>query len=76
MKISAGQEFGLTLLQPLRSGQGLALGPTPIVPGIIWFMFVVYVWLDGKQTPEPIIKLQPVQSIRSYWVGPGELICG
>jgi hypothetical protein len=40
MKILARQEFGLTLLKPLRAGQRLALGTLPVSAGIICIPFV------------------------------------
>jgi hypothetical protein len=40
MKILALQEFGLTLCQPLGSGQGLALGAMPVRAGVVCIPFV------------------------------------
>jgi hypothetical protein len=40
MEVLARQKFGLTLLQPLGSGQGLALGAMPIGAGVVCVTFV------------------------------------
>src|SRR5216684_2602619 len=40
MKILTGQKFGLAFFQPLRSGQGLALGAMPIGARVVCVSFV------------------------------------
>src|ERR1700680_3907544 len=40
VEVFAPQEFGLTLLQPLGSGQGLAPGAMPIRAGVVGVTFV------------------------------------
>jgi hypothetical protein len=52
MKISAGQEFGLTPLQPLRSGQGLALGTMPISARVVCIPFVAALITSFQMTAQ------------------------
>jgi hypothetical protein len=52
MKIFARQEFGLTLLQPLRSGQGLALGTMPIGARVVCIPFVAALITSFQMTAQ------------------------
>jgi hypothetical protein len=52
MKILAGQEFGLTFLQPLGSGQGLALGTMSVGARVVCVSFVAALVTSFQVTAE------------------------
>jgi hypothetical protein len=52
MKILTGQKFGLAFFQPLRSGQGLALGTMAIGAGVICVSFVAALVTSFQMTAE------------------------
>jgi hypothetical protein len=52
MEVLAWQQFGLTLFQPLGSGQGLALGAMPIGAGVVCVTFVPALVTPFEMAPE------------------------
>ena len=52
MKILTWQKFGLAFFQPLRSGQGLALGTMPIGARVVGIAFVAALVTSFQMTAE------------------------